>query len=140
MMVNGKLYPLHKAISEKWMIHYQTADMAESLAHRQEDLEFLEDMPRVLGPRAMMALGRVCDTLGLDYAGVDFSLGRNGEVLLFEANATMVAPPPSKGEKWDYRRPHVERIRSAALAMLTARVESRGSKNDPSESIQASLA
>jgi tetratricopeptide (TPR) repeat protein len=121
MMIDGKLYPLHKAVSEKWMVHYYSADMAHSAAHRDEDAAFLEDMPSVLGPRAIRALERIRDSLGLDYAGADFSLDRSGEVLLFEANATMSVPAPDKGAQWDFRRPAVRRIETAVCDMLIAR-------------------
>jgi tetratricopeptide (TPR) repeat protein len=121
MMIDGKLYPLHKAISREWMIHYATAEMAHSAEHRAEDAAYLEDMASVLGPRAMAALARIQAALGLDYAGADFSLGRNGEVLLFEANATMSVPTPEKGEQWDFRRPAVERIHAAVREMILNR-------------------
>jgi tetratricopeptide (TPR) repeat protein len=121
MMIDGRLYPLHKAISREWMIHYYSAEMASSPEHRAEDAAYLEDMAGVLGPRAMAALGRIHDALGLEYAGADFSLGRNGEVLLFEANATMAVPMPEKAEIWDFRRPAVRRIQEAVRAMVRAR-------------------
>jgi tetratricopeptide (TPR) repeat protein len=121
MMIDGKLYPLHKAIAENWMIHYYTAEMGGSAEHRAEDAAYLEDMPGVLGARAMDALARIRDALGLEYAGADFSLGRNGEVLLFEANATMAVPTPDKDEKWDFRRGPVLRIQEAVRQMLFSR-------------------
>jgi len=121
MMVDGKLYPLHKAVSQDWKIHYFSADMVNNAEHRAEDEAFLEDMPGVLGPRAMGALQRICDTMGLDYAGADFSIGAQGEVLIFEANATMVTPAASKGAQWDYRREPVRRIHDAVRAMVRQR-------------------
>jgi glutamate/tyrosine decarboxylase-like PLP-dependent enzyme len=120
MMIDGRLYPLHVAISSQWKIHYFTAEMAEHADNRAEDAEFLENMPGVLGPRAMEALARIQATLGLDYAGIDFGLSASGDVLLFEANATMVVNPPEPDERWAYRRPAVERIFAAVRRMLTA--------------------
>jgi glutamate/tyrosine decarboxylase-like PLP-dependent enzyme len=120
MMIDGQLYPLHVAISSQWKIHYFTAEMAERADHRAEDAEFLENMPGVLGPRAMEGLAQIQTTLGLDYAGVDFGLSSCGDLLLFEANATMVVNPPEAGERWAYRRPAVERIFAAVRRMLTA--------------------
>ena len=122
MMIGGKLYPLHKAVSDQWKIHYFSSQMADSPGHRAEEAAFLEDMPAVLGPRAMRALKQIQETLGLDYAGADFSLGRTGEVLLFEANATMTAAPPEPGAQWDYRRDAVKNIRAAVQEMILARV------------------
>ena len=120
MMIGGQLYPLHVAISSHWKIHYFTAEMAEQADHRAEDAEFLENMPAVLGPRAMEALAHIQATLGLDYAGIDFGLSDAGDLLLFEANATMVVNPPEPDERWAYRRPAVERIFAAVRRMLTA--------------------
>lgn len=118
MMIDGGLYPLHVAISSHWKIHYFTADMADNPAHRAEDAEFLENMAGVLGPRAMAALAGIQSALGLDYAGIDFGLSADGEILLFEANATMVVNPPEPDAKWAYRRPAVERIYAAVRNML----------------------
>jgi glutamate/tyrosine decarboxylase-like PLP-dependent enzyme/Tfp pilus assembly protein PilF len=122
MMIDGQIYPLHVAISSQWKIHYFTAEMAERADHRAEDAEFLENMPGVLGARATGALAQIQATLGLDYAGVDFGLSASGDLLLFEANATMVVNPPEADERWAYRRPAVERIFAAVRKMLTGRV------------------
>jgi hypothetical protein len=78
-------------------------------------------MEGVLGPRAMAALAEIQSRLGLDYAGIDFGLSANREILLFEANATMVVNPPEPDPKWAYRRPAVERIYSAVRRMLMLR-------------------
>jgi hypothetical protein len=118
MMIGDQLFPLHKAVSREWMIHYFSAEMAQSPEHRAEDEAFLEDMPGVLGARAMSALKRIRDALGLDYAGADFSLNREGDVLLFEANATMSVPFPEKGVDWDYRRGPVKKIHAAVREMV----------------------
>jgi glutathione synthase/RimK-type ligase-like ATP-grasp enzyme len=121
MMVDGKLYPLHVAISQSWKIHYFSAEMAENADHRAEDAAFLTDMTGVLGPRAMAALEQIQRTIGLDYGGVDFGLNASGEILLFEANATMAVIVPDKGEQWDYRRAAVETIYKAVWTMLINR-------------------
>ena len=123
MMIDGQLYPLHVAISSDWKIHYFSAEMAESPAHRAEDAEFLSNMGGVLGPAAVAALDGIQKTLGLDYGGVDFGLNEKGEILLFEANATMVVIPPDADSRWDYRRPAVELVRSAVSKMLMDRAQ-----------------
>lgn len=121
MMIDGRLYPLHCAVSSNWKIHYFSAEMADYPEHRAEDAAFLADMPRVLGPRVMAALYAIQDALGLDYGGIDFGIHREGGLLLFEANATMVILPPGAEAKWDYRRPAVERVCRAVHAMLIDR-------------------
>jgi Flp pilus assembly protein TadD len=121
MIIGGRLYPLHLAVSSDWKVHYFTADMADRPDHRAREAAFLDDMPGVLGVRAMAGLAAISQRLGLDYAGVDFALGPAGEVLLFEANATMVVSPPDSDPRWDYRRAPVMRILAAVRDMLVAR-------------------
>jgi hypothetical protein len=118
MFVGGTLYPLHLAISRDWKVHYFSADMARTAAHRDEERRFLDDMPGVLGGRAMQALREIAATLGLDYAGIDFGLAPDGSVILFEANATMVVVPPPADPIWDYRRPAIDAVLAAARRLV----------------------
>lgn len=121
MFIDGVLYPLHLAISADWKVHYFTAALAENAAYRDEERRFLDDMPAVLGGRAMAALAGICATLGLDYGGVDFGLAPDGSVLLFEANATMVVYPPEPDPVWDYRRRAVADVLAAMRRLLLRR-------------------
>jgi hypothetical protein len=124
MMIDRKIYPLHLAISRNWKVHYFRADMAHSETNRRVDGEFLDDMPRAIGPRAVAALERIAATLDLDYGGIDFAVNAAGDVLLFEANATMVMVPLAADEKWDYRRPAFDAVFAAIRRMLTERAGS----------------
>lgn len=121
MMIDGNLHPLHAAVSHQWKIHYFSAEMADRPQHRAEDQEFLENMPGVLGSRAVQALQAIQKELGLDYGGIDFGLNEAGDVLVFEANATMAVIPPAEDVHWDYRRPAVARVCEAVHAMLHRR-------------------
>jgi hypothetical protein len=121
MFVNGRLYPLHLAISRNWKVHYFRADMAHSEENRRQDAKFLDNMGNVIGQRAMTALERINATLGLDYGGIDFAVNAPGDVLFFEANATMVMVPLAPDEKWAYRRPAFDNVFAAVRTMLTER-------------------
>ena len=118
MMFEGRIYPLHLAISRQWKVHYFTSDMADQPDHRLEESAFLGDMPAALGGKAIAALERIKEALGLDYAGIDFGIGADGEVLLFEANATMVIAAPDPDPRWAYRRAAIDKILEAVVAMM----------------------
>lgn len=118
MMIGGKLFPLHLAISRNWKVHYFTSDMADKPHHRLEEAAFLADMPAVLGDKAYRALEAIRDALGLDYAGIDFGVNADGDLLLFEANATMVIAVPDNDARWAYRRTAITKILDAVVAML----------------------
>ena len=77
-------------------------------------------MPKAIGPGAMGALHAIRERLGLDYAGIDFGIGPDGRLLLFEANATMTITPPEPDPIWDYRREAIVRALDAARSMLLA--------------------
>ena len=124
LTIGGKLYPVHLAISKHWKIHYFSADMEDHAGHRAEEERFLSDMPAVLGPAAMNALREIQEMLGLDYGGIDFGLNRQGQVLLYEANATMAVYRPDPDPRWDYRRPVIEQIYAAARELFLARAHS----------------
>ena len=119
--IDGKLYPLHAAVSHDWKVHYFSADMKSSAEHRAEDEAFLADLPGAVGARAMQALAGIVTALGLDYAGIDFGLDAAGNVLVFEANATMLIPPAGSDPRFAYRVPAVQRLVHATQAMLYAR-------------------
>jgi hypothetical protein len=125
MFVDGVAYPLHLAISADWKVHYFSADMARNAAFREEERLFLQNMPAMLGTRAMAALEGICAVLDLEYAGIDFALAPDGSVLLFEANATMVVFPPGPEPMWDYRRAAINDVMEAATRMLFKYAEQR---------------
>jgi tetratricopeptide (TPR) repeat protein len=121
MIIDRKIYPLHLAISRHWKVHYFRANMAASPKNRLHDAAFLADMAKVIGPPGMAALERINAALDLDYCGIDFAVNADGEILLFEANATMVMVPLTTDPKWDYRRPAFDAVFAAIQAMLVRR-------------------
>jgi hypothetical protein len=121
MCIGGVLYPLHLAISSDWKVHYFSAAMATSAVFREEERRFLESMSDVLGVRALAALSGIFGVLGLDYAGIDFGLSKDGSVLLYEANATMVIVPPPPEPHWDYRRASLAAALEAARQLVLRR-------------------
>jgi tetratricopeptide (TPR) repeat protein/glutathione synthase/RimK-type ligase-like ATP-grasp enzyme len=121
MMIDGALYPLHLAVSHDWKVHYFSGAMRDEAAFQAEEARFLNAMPDVLGPSGMAALEAIQATLGLDYAGLDFGIGPNGELLVFEANAVMNIIPPDASPQWDYRRPAIDRAIAAARRLLVNR-------------------
>lgn len=120
LFVDGRIYPVHLAISNAWKVHYFSADMMERAEHRAEEARFLGDMRGVLGPQVMNALEEIERALGLDYGGVDFGLDAAGRLVVFEANATMAVYVPA-GETFAYRRPAYDAVIAAVRALIAAR-------------------
>ncbi len=120
--VDGEPYPYHLAISPNWLVHYVSADMLCDPAKCIEERRFLEQPQAVLGKAAMIALRMIGQRLGLDYAGVDFTLLPDGRILVFEANATMLVHPETD-PKLAYKNPFVTRILDAFDTLLSQRIQ-----------------
>lgn len=117
--VGGRLFPVHLAISHQWKVHYFSAEMASSSAYREREARFLAAPEASVGRSAWERLEGIIRDVGLDYAGIDFTLDRAGNVVVFECNATMAVRYPPDEPMWEYRRPAVDAIMEAMRAMLT---------------------
>lgn len=116
--IDGVLYPVHLAISREWKVHYFSSEMAASSEFRERERRFLEDPRGTVGARAWAALEAVARSTGLQYAGIDFALDRQGDVVVFECNATMAVRHPPEDAIWAYRRSAVDAVMAAISAML----------------------
>ncbi len=121
MRIGGQLLPIHLALASQWKVHYFSSDMARDAAYRAEEAAFLEDPAAFLGAPAMATLAALGDAIDLDYFGMDFCLDADGNILLFEANATMVLQPPTNEALWDYRRAATERALQATRHLFIER-------------------
>lgn len=127
LFIDGRLYPLHLAISSQWKVHYFSADMADRPDHRAEEAHFLADMTATLGTEGVATLERITATLGLDYGGIDFGRDAAGNILVYESNATMAVFPPPPDEHFNYRRAPVERVLAAVRQLIVDRAGQRSS-------------
>ena len=90
IFVDKQPYAYHLAISMQWMVHYQTAEMLNNPWKIEEEHLFLQDPAKVLGEKGMSAIVQIGQRLNLDYAGIDFTILPDGQLFIFEANATML--------------------------------------------------
>jgi hypothetical protein len=81
-------------------------------------MRFLEDPAAAIGHDAWAAVTAIGHAMDLDYGGVDFSILPDGRVLLFEANATMLAHPEADDGPLAHKNPTIQRIFDAFQAML----------------------
>lgn len=124
--VDGELFAVHAAVSQEWMIHLYTA--SSEAVHREEDVRFLADPASVLGAAALGALTEIVRTMGLEYAGVDFGIDSSGQVVLFEANATMSIVPADPGNPRDaYRHAALEPICEAFGRLIARKIATAAS-------------
>jgi tetratricopeptide (TPR) repeat protein len=118
LFIDGEVYPVHLAIGHAWKVHYFSADMSERADYRAEEARFLDDIGSALGARIVDVLAAIGRALALDYGGIDFGLDAGGNVVVFEANATMAVYLPPAGAEFAYRRPAYDAVIGAVRAMI----------------------
>ena len=120
IFIDRQPFPYHLAISTHWMVHYFSADMEANPWKIDEEKQFLENAAAVLGPSAMAAIRAIGLRMDLDYAGIDFALLPDGQVLVFEANATMLVHAERLNGPLAFKNYYVQRI-VTALELLQIR-------------------
>jgi tetratricopeptide (TPR) repeat protein len=118
--VDRRPFPYHLAISPEWLVHYESAGMDADARRRAEEERFLYAPAEAIGPAAMAAIEAIGQRLDLDYAGVDFAVLDDGRLLVFEANATMLAHAEDPDGAFAYKGPAIAEIAGAFGRMLAA--------------------
>jgi tetratricopeptide (TPR) repeat protein len=120
IFVDGEILPYHLAIHNDWKVHHFRTDMANQTWMREEEECFLSDMGSVFNTENLQALRAIARATGLDYGGVDCGLNQNGEIVVFEANASMLVHD-EKNETFAYKNQYIARVKNAFDAMLFRR-------------------
>jgi tetratricopeptide (TPR) repeat protein len=116
--LNGEALPYHLAIHDHWMVHHFRTDMANQEWMRKEEEAFLANIDGVFDAERQAALRAVGRATGLDYCGIDCALDREGNIVVFESNATMLVHD-EKDPLFMYKNPYIAKIKTAFDAMLT---------------------
>jgi tetratricopeptide (TPR) repeat protein len=120
IFVDGEILPYHLAIHDDWKVHHFRTDMANHAWMRTEEESFLAEMSGVFNPANQDALRAIGRATGLDYGGVDCGLDRDGRIVVFEANASMLVHD-EKNETFAYKNPYIAKVKNAFDAMLARR-------------------
>lgn len=86
MLIDGRPFPFHLAISPNWLVHYFSAPMAEHAWMRAEEERFLR-RPAGSVARWADAFAAIAARLDVDVFGIDCSVDGQGRILVFEADA-----------------------------------------------------
>ncbi|MBV8489726.1 MAG: tetratricopeptide repeat protein [Candidatus Eremiobacteraeota bacterium] len=116
--VDGQPFPVHLAISPNWMIHYYNAPMADHQWMRDEEAAFLADLGSVFRGELMEAVQGVGRAVGLEYFGIDCTIGTDGSLLVFEADTAMLVHTTDPVELYPYKHEYVPRIYRALEALI----------------------
>jgi hypothetical protein len=118
--VDGAPFPVHLAISKRWMIHYLNADMAHNSAHRGEEARFFADF-EAFALRHAAVFAALREKLRLDYFLLDCAEAADGRLLIFEVGAAMIAHDLDCPKTYPYKSAPMRRLFEAFQRMIASR-------------------
>lgn len=123
--IGGALYPVVRHVDKVWNVHggNRKTFMNSHPWMIEKEKQFLADPASVIGADTMATLEKLPEAIGLDFFGFDFTLLRDGEILIFELNPAM-RHSFNHAENSPYMRPHLEAISSAFQAMVEQKIAS----------------
>ncbi len=120
VLIDGKPFASHMALSDHWMIHYLNGGMTESAEKREEEARFMSTFDKKFAVRHQIALQTIYERFGLDYLVIDCAETTSGQLLVFEVDSSAVVHAMDSVDMFPYKQPQMQKIFSAFRAMLVS--------------------
>jgi len=119
----GELYPERVNVAPYWHSHgYDRAALGwYENGYDAYEKRFLEDPGSVIGADPARVFKPFLDRLGLEIFGIDFGLGAEGRIIIFEANASMNLFNPKSNAFCPYKVASVEAFQRRVREYLMQR-------------------
>lgn len=118
VLIDGRPYPVHMAIGPTWSLWYLNADMENSSARRAEEMAFMDGFDAGFATRHRATFDAVAHRIGCDYVGLDCAETADGQLLIFEADNTLIVHDMDPPHLFPYKPPHMQRLFAAFQDML----------------------
>ena len=122
VLIDGRPFVCHMAISAHWMVHYLSAGMGESLEKRLEEQHLMEHFEQDFAVRHQAALAQIAHALQLDYVTIDCAQGLDGRLLVFEADSRGLIHAADPIEIYPYKPAVMQKAFDALAALLLKRI------------------
>ncbi|WP_267387637.1 tetratricopeptide repeat-containing protein [Sphingomonas sp. GC_Shp_3] len=122
VLIGGKPYPSHLALSDHWIVHYFGSGMAENPAKRAIEAAWMANFDTDFAARHADAFAALNRHIGLDYFGIDCAELPDGRLLVFEVDVAMIVHDLDDVATFPYKKPAMQRLFDAFVAVAQARV------------------
>ena len=110
VLMAGKPYLAHMAISENWMVHYLNAGMTESAHKRDIEAEQMLQFEQQFAQKHAKALNTIHAKVGTDYFALDCSETAEGKLLIFEVGTSMLVHDMDSHSLFAYKAAQMQHI------------------------------
>jgi hypothetical protein len=124
VLIDGRPYACHMAISDQWKVWYYNADMAQCAVHRAEEAHFMANFDGEFARRHSATLAEIARRIDLEYFGIDCAETKDGKLLIFEADNVMIVHNMDPVDVFPYKSPQMRKIFDSFAAMLRRRAHS----------------
>jgi len=128
VLIEGKPFACHMAISSDWIVHYQKAGMEESAARRAEEERFMVGFDDGFARRHAEALSAIARATQLDYLGIDCAEMPDGRLLVFEVDTAVLVHALDPVDLFPYKQPAMRALFAAFRQMLGRAVDDGGAE------------
>ena len=129
VLIDGRPFACHMAISEHWMVHYLNAGMSNSADKRSEEARWMATFDDTFARRHEAALRSINERMGLDYLGIDCAETRDGELLIFEVDSGAVVHAMDSVDTFPYKKPQMRKVFGAFRKMLAKSAKSGNARH-----------
>lgn len=117
-LIGGLPYLCHLAISKDWLVHYQTAGMADSDWKRAREAAAFEQFRNGMAARYAGLWAQISARLGLDYVVLDCAENSRGELIVFEADNGALVHAIDDLQLFPYKQMHMQSVFAAFRSYL----------------------
>jgi glutathione synthase/RimK-type ligase-like ATP-grasp enzyme len=139
VLIDGRPYACHMAISENWIVHYMSAKMLASAGKRAEEAEFFAGFDRGFARRHHAAFRTLAERVQLEYFGIDCAEMPDGQLLVFEVDSGMTVHAMDPVDVFPYKQPQMQKVFRAFRRMLVRKAGKR-LPGDPPQVLAENLA
>ena len=118
VLIDGRPYACHMAVSTQWMVHYLNAGMAASAEKRAEEARWMESFDQEFAQRHHRVLRHIAERVGLDYLVIDCAETGAGDLLVFEIDSGAVVHAMDPVDVFPYKQPQMRKLFAAFRALL----------------------
>jgi hypothetical protein len=118
VMIDGRPYACHMAVSANWIVHYLSSDMTGSAEKRAEESQFFAGFDTGFARRHHAALLTIANRVELEYFGIDCAETSDGKLLVFEIDSGMTVHAMDPIDIFPYKQPQMRKVFAAFRQML----------------------
>jgi glutathione synthase/RimK-type ligase-like ATP-grasp enzyme len=123
VLIEGRPFAVHLAISKHWMVHYLNADMLGNAENRAEEALFMRQFDEKFAHQHAAALQFIFEQTCLEYLILDCAESKDGKLLIFEVDTSAVVHNMDDENLFPYKKYQMEKVFIAFHQLLQHKIK-----------------